>query len=166
MKDRMDFYEKNLEKVNYWLQFAEAKNAAMIAFTVAMLAVIYSFFDNIVVLVILSLVYVIALSILICSMFPLGNMDADTRNGDYQEKDNYLYWKDIAKYSKRDYIESISKQFFACSTDNVSKQEVMLVEEIITNARIAKYKYRMFELATKGVIAGTILIPICLIVIA
>lgn len=42
MKDRIEFLEKNLERINSWLQFAEAKNAAMIAFIVAMLAVIYA----------------------------------------------------------------------------------------------------------------------------
>lgn len=165
MKDRIDFYEKNLERVNYWLQFAEAKNAAMIAFVVAMLAVIYSFFSNIIMLVILSLVYVIALIISTLSMFPKGNMNTNIRDGDYvEEKDNYLYWKDIAKYSKTDYIEKVNKQFFDNnSSETTSRQEFMLAEEIITNARIAKYKYYMFELATKVVIVGTVLIPICLI---
>ena len=43
---------------------------------------------------------------------------------------------------------------------------MMLAEEIITNARIAKYKYKMFELATKVVIIATVIIPICLIIIA
>ena len=42
MNKNVEFYEKNLERVNYWLQFAEAKNAAVIAFIVAILAVIYS----------------------------------------------------------------------------------------------------------------------------
>ena len=38
---KIDFYEKNLDRVNYWLQFAEAKNAAIIAFVVAALAVFF-----------------------------------------------------------------------------------------------------------------------------
>lgn len=168
MKDRIEFLEKNLERINSWLQFAEAKNAAMIAFIVAMLAVIYSFFTNIVMLVILSIVYVIALIISILSMFPKGNMNVDTKDGVYDvAKDNYFYWKDIAKYTKADYVEKVCKQFFQNSNkEAVSKQEMMLAEEIITNARIAKYKYKMFELATKVVIIAIVIIPICLIIIA
>ena len=168
MNDRIDFFEKNLERVNSWLQFAEAKNAAMIAFIVAMLALIYSFFDNIVILVILSVVYVIALIISILSMFPKGNLNIDIKNGDYAEgKDNYFYWKDIAKYTKNDYAERVCNHLFPNLNDEaIGKHEMMLAEEIITNARIAKYKYMMFELATKVVIVGTVIILICLIVIA
>ena len=168
MKDRIDFFEKNLEKVSSWLQFAEAKNAAMIAFIVAMLAVIYSFFTNIVMLVILSIVYVIALIISILSMFSKEDMKVDIKDGVYdEENDNYFYWKHIAKYTKTDYVDRVCKQFFQDSRDEaVGKQEIMLAEEIITNARIAKYKYKMFGLATKVVIVGTVIIPVCLIVIA
>ena len=38
--EKIEFYEKNLDRINYWLQFAEAKNAAVIAFVVAILTAI------------------------------------------------------------------------------------------------------------------------------
>ena len=133
-----------------------------------MLAIIYSFFTNIVMLVVLSIVYVIALMILIFSMFPMGNMNVDTGDGVYDEKkDNYFYWKDIAKYTKTDYVDRVYKQFFQDSGEEAcGKQEIMFAEEIITNARIAKYKYKMFELAAKVVIVVTVMLPIGLIVLA
>ena len=36
MIDYISFFEKQLERVNYWLSYAETKNAAMIALNVAM----------------------------------------------------------------------------------------------------------------------------------
>ena len=66
-----DFHEKNLERVNYWLQFAEAKNAAIIAFIVAILAVIFSIEEqNDIILVIITTIYVAALVIAIISFYP------------------------------------------------------------------------------------------------
>ena len=168
MNDRVEFYEKNLERVNYWLQFAEAKNAAMIAFVVAILAVLSSFFEkHLVMLLVVSIVYLCGMIISICSMFPKGNMNVDEKDGEYKKTDNLLYWKDIAKYSKTDYVETVNQRLFANVNQNtLNDYEIMLAEEIIANARIANYKYSKFDLASKVVIVGTVLVPIFLIIIA
>lgn len=42
MIDYISFFEKQLERVNYWLSYAETKNAAMIALNVAICAALIS----------------------------------------------------------------------------------------------------------------------------
>lgn len=158
--DKIDFYEKNLDRVNYWLQFAEAKNAAMIAFIVAVLSIFNASFINCYLRILFYVVFLLALCLSLCSMLPKSNMNVDKVDGKYSDEDNYFYWNDIAKYSKSDYVNRINELF---KSDNSSMLELMLASEIITNARIAKHKFSMFRLAGCVVIIGTILIPILFI---
>lgn len=80
-------------------------------------------------------------------------------------KDNILFWGDLAKYSASDYIKWVNKVLLE-SSNKITKQELMYAEEIITNSRIAQYKYQMFEYAVKISIVATILIPIFLFIVA
>lgn len=167
-EQKQNHLEKSLERVNGWLQFAEAKNAALIAFLIAILAIIFSsdLFDNIVVITILTTLYVIALIISIFSFYPKGNMDANITNEEYDPKDNLLYWKHIAKYSIDDYLEKFYGDFELSYQKPFKLNERLYAEEIITNARIAKRKYKMFESAVIIVALTTIVIPVFLIIIA
>lgn len=158
---KIDFYEKNLDRVNYWLQFAEAKNAAIIAFVVAALAVFFSL-NNIIIVAIVTPLYIIGLILSVMSLKPKGNMDANEKIGEYKSCDNSLYWKDIAKYSKIDYVKKINKEFFINNQEE-SDVELMFAEEIITNARIAQFKYEKVSLAINFLIIGSSFFPVALI---
>lgn len=160
MMDKIDFYEKNLDRVNYWLQFAEAKNAAMIAFIVTVLSIFNASFNNCYLRMLFYVVFLLALCISIFSILPKSNMNVDKVDGKYSDEDNCFYWNDIAKYSKNDYVNKINELF---KSDNSSMLELMLASEIITNARIAKHKFTLFRAAGRFVIIGTILIPILLV---
>ena len=168
MEKRVEFYEKNLDRVNYWLQFAETKNAAAIAFIVAMLAVVYTsnLIDNLVLVILITAVYVVSLIIAILSLYPQYKKDVKSSDGTYKNTDNLLFWNDIAKYSVDDYIDKVTKNFFKNNNAIISALELSFVEEIITNARIAKFKYNMFRTSVGFSILGTVLIPIFLIIIA
>lgn len=166
-----EFYEKNLERVNYWLQFAETKNAAAIAFIVAILAVIYSsdVIGNVWFKIVLTIVYVISLIAALISFFPQYRKDVNISVGQYTTDDNILFWKDIAKYSVEDYISKVNEiNLDLSNADNVNTFEIekIFVEEIITNARIAQFKYNMFIYAVKYAIIGTVLFPIFMIIVA
>lgn len=166
---KLEFHEKNLERVNYWLQFAETKNAAVIAFIVAILAVIYTsmLINNKALLIIISIVYVVSLILAISSLFPQYKKDVSRADGIYKDGvDNFLFWKDLAKYSAEDYIKGVNKVLFEEGNSSISKQEMAYAEEIITNARIAQYKYAMFEKSVIAAIVGTIMIPVFLIIVA
>ena len=163
-----DFLEKSLERMNGWLQFAEAKHAALIAFLVAILAVLYGgdFVSNAIFKMIIAIIYLIALIISIYSFYPKGHMRASESNGSYGNNDNLLFWKDVAKYSVEDFLKKVYKDFMGKDRTSFEERELLYAYEIIDNARIAKRKYELFENAVKVTIFGTILIPIFLIIIA
>ena len=163
--EKIEFYEKNLDRINYWLQFAEAKNAAVIAFVVAILAVIWTsdYSDNTCMVIIISMLYITSLVISLYSFYPQGkNININDKMKDCREEDNLLFWDDIAKYSLKDYIECVNNQM-GFEKDNGSKIETMYVEEIITNARIAKKKYKCFKWSVIVSIIATILIMLLVI---
>ncbi|MGP1434028.1 MAG: Pycsar system effector family protein [Catonella sp.] len=163
--DKINFYEKNLERINYWLQFAEAKNAAIIAFAISILVVIWTskLSDNIYIATIISFFYLISLIISLCSFYPKGkNLNINEKIEEYNSNDNFLFWNDIAKYSAKDYIEGINKQV-QFENDDISAMEKMYVEEIISNARIAKIKYKKFKYSVVISIIGTFVIFIALV---
>lgn len=168
MNKNVEFYEKNLERVNYWLQFAEAKNAAVIAFIVAILAVIYSgdVIGNAWFNIILTVIYVISLVASLISFFPQYKKDVNVSAGQYKTEDNILFWNDIAKYSIEDYINKVNVVNANENNTNASEIERTYVEEIITNARIAQFKYSMFKFAVKIAIGGTVLFPLFMIIVA
>lgn len=184
---RVEFYQKNLDSVNYWLQFAETKNAATIAFVSAVLAIIHSsnIINNEVFKIIITIGYIVSLSISLCSYFPITksipiikkipiiknitttkNFNAFVSDGTYKEKDNYLFWGDIAKYSVDDYLKLVNVDFGGNSENSSTPLEEKYAEEIIINARIAKTKYDLFEFSLKVLVVTTVFIPVFMIIVA
>ena len=70
MIDYISFFEKQLERVNYWLSYAETKNAAMIALNVAICAALISMSlsDRLYVIAMVGLL--VSTIILMVSFFP------------------------------------------------------------------------------------------------
>lgn len=163
--DVRDFLEKSLDRVNYWLQFAETKHAALIAFLVAVLAVLHSgdFINLYIFKLIMTIIYLGALVISIISFFPRYDKDTSRSTGMYKNNDNLLFWKDIAKYSEHDFLKKMYKDFFEKEKQNFDKEEKQYVEEIIINARIAKYKFDLFRTATIVVVVGISLMALFLV---
>ncbi len=166
----IEFQEKNLDRVNYWLQFAEAKNAALIAFTVAILAVVYQtpIISDTVLCIIITISHVAVLIITIIATMPRNNEYIHNKIDVYRETDNLIYWKDISKYAIDDYIEILNGylNFDENLSDLDKKQIYIYSEEIIINSRIARKKYELFSLALKISILGNVLIPLSLLIIA
>lgn len=167
-KERIDFYEKSLERVNVWLQFAEAKHGAIIAFAVAVLAVIYEekieLYHSFKVL--LSVGYVISISISLISFLPIFRVDTQTNQGRHLEQDNMCYWKDICKYSTESYVKRVNREIFEKPNRVPRKVEKLLADEIIANARIANKKYILFRYSIFILAFVTILLPVFLMITA
>lgn len=109
------------------------------------------------------MLYITSLVISLYSFYPQGkNININDKMKDCREEDNLLFWDDIAKYSLKDYIECVNNQM-GFEKDNGSKIETMYVEEIITNARIAKRKYQSFKWSVIVSIIATILIMLLVI---
>lgn len=166
MQEQKEFLDKNLDSVNSWLQFAEAKNAALIAFVVAMLAVIYGgeVINLLVLKTVITVIYVISLFLSVISFYPKYEKNVGVCDGTYEVDDNLLFWKDISKYSVNDYLKAVSEKIFETESNRFNLVQRMYAEEIITNARIAKVKYKLFEAATKFVALATVLLPIFIII--
>lgn len=165
MQEQRDFLDKSLDSINYWLQFAETKNAAMIAFVVAMLAVIYGgeVINHLTLKIVITIIYVISLLLSVISFYPKYEKNVWICDGTYEVDDNLLFWKDISKYSVNDYLKAVNEKIFQVESDRFDLAQRMYAEEIITNARIAKAKYMLFEAATKFVALATVLLPIFII---
>ncbi len=163
-----ELLEKSLERVNFWLQFAEAKHAALIAFILAVLAIIYGgdFIDNFIFETITATFYLAALVISMVSFSPRYDKDVSRKIGNYSNNDNLLYWKDIAKYADEDFLKRIYKDFLSEDKNSFKVSERLYAQEIIINARIADKKYNLFQLSVKIAIVATVLIPIFLIIVA
>lgn len=165
---RITFYEKSLDRVNYWLQFAETKHAALIAFVIAVLAVIYSS-DNIInaeYKIILTIGYTISLGISLLSFLPIYKFNIHLKMGEYLEKDNILFWGDICKYTLDDYMFKVNREIFTDKEKTFTKEEELFSEEILINSRIANRKYKLFKYSLFVVILFTILLPVFIIIVA
>ena len=91
------------DNVNNWVTFAEAKNAAIIAFNVACISCIWDI-EGIKEIKILP--YIWGLGIIVSTIMALISFVPQTGKGisdneKQSDSDNLLFFKDIAKYSKK-----------------------------------------------------------------
>ncbi len=141
------------KNVNDWLIFMEAKNAALIAFNVACMAVICN--------VTLSsegkiVFYIVCIGIIISTIMALISFMSKTNKnilnkGNPYESDNLIFYKDIAKYDKKEYIKKIFKQYEKINIpyNEILKLEEDFAEEIIYNSNIVIRKDKWFNYALK-----------------
>lgn len=153
-KELVDFFDKQLDRTNYWLSFAEAKNGALLAINVAIMAVLASVFDNAPVICTIALIcFIISCGACLLSFFP--NVKSRPTNQNYKKKEdinpNLLFFGDIAKMlSTEKYIElSLSMYFAGKETVQYDKETYDLASEVLMNSRIAVQKYNVFKCAAK-----------------
>ena len=154
-KEMIEFFDKQLERTNYWLSFAEAKNGALLAINVAIMAVIVSLFDSAPIICTVSIICFIVSSVAcLKSFFPNTNSRPEKREkSDLKqgEEDNLLFYGDIAKIASTfEYVELSSKRYFPGKA--IIKDDKMiydLASEILINSRITLQKYTDFKRAVK-----------------
>lgn len=132
--------------VNYWLQFAEAKNIALIAFNIAFLTILLN--SSISILIAFSS-SILILSTICClvSFIPFTSIN-NTKADCIKEEDNLFFYKDIAKYDADQYLQKIAQRYFEnISVETLSTHKIAIdyIKEIICNAKIACRKYRFFK---------------------
>lgn len=156
-----------LSNVNNWLIFAEAKNAAIITFDLAVIASIagIDFFRNNIFIFHISIIGIFfSLVIALYSFKPEGNI----KKNDYDpqsELDNLIYYADIVKYNEAGYIKALSKKYLQKDIHINQVQEVELdySKEIVYNSKIAYKKYKLFKYSL-NIILITIILSIIIIV--
>ena len=153
-KELDELLEKNFSNVNSWLNFAEAKNAANIAFVVACIAAIFSLEDKNVLLYIICILLIISGICSLVSFLPrLGNKVVKTISIIFKNKkrkakeDNLIFFENIKEYKGDTYIKQVCKIYFGENKFNSTKYQLDLSDEIVYNSDIASRKYKFFKLA-------------------
>ncbi len=153
--------------VNNWLTHAEAKNAAIIAFNVACLSFIWGMKD---IAAIKILIYIICSGMLLSTIMALISFFPKTGKetkgqGTRGDQDNLIFYMDIAKYNKEQYIKAIFKQYMKIDIleSDIQKIEKDFSAEITYNANIVIRKYKWFSYAMKTDIFVLILLLIAVI---
>lgn len=146
-----DLLKETFENVNNWLNFAEAKNAAILAFAIALLAAVGSmeYFTS---QRIGFILHVLGTSIcMICSLISfLPNQGKDKKREDgCSEADNLIFYQDIAKYDPKGYLKAVYKRYRGETIDErqMRKIELDFATEITVNAAITVRKYAWFKRA-------------------
>lgn len=157
----IDFLKDQLERINYWLSFAEAKNGAVMAINIALMTIVVDLFSYSPCLCALILCSLTVSSIIcIVSFWPNLKTHADNKGKSIDcDQLNLLFYSDIAKLTEEKYKKEIKtkyKDIFAnCNSDNKLVEDYL--SEIHINSTIANRKYCFFTLAMKVDILSLVL---------
>ena len=143
--------ENTFSNINNWLSFAEAKNAALIAFNIAVLTAMLGSVD---VLNKNVLYYIINCALIISSGLALMSFKPKTGNNkrtiqSSNDADNLLLFTHIAKYTKEKYLIAVYRKYLNIikREEDLSKIELDYADEITYNAQITVNKYAWFNRA-------------------
>lgn len=153
------------ENVNRWLQFAEAKNGALIGINGLFLFKSIDFFidtingkltSSIVLIGVTILIFLLGMVKSLKSFFPNDSVYEDQNDDleriDDNENNVLIFYNDICKYkSSKKYLITVYKDYFDkdIQSRNLRKIELDYAKEILINSRITSYKNNSFKLALK-----------------
>lgn len=163
MKNKIDnFLYDNLERMNYWLQFAEAKNGSLIVLDVAVITIICSlgltgFY------LIFNIIYCMSLLLSLLSFAPNSKFVNFFSKNTKKSTDNLLFWKDVSKYNIDEYMNELDN-IFETKKYKYSKIQKEIICQILSNSKIANYKYSMFSISLNIAIFGILLLLIFFII--
>lgn len=151
MKNKMiqSFLLNELDRVDKWLSFGEAKNAALIAFNVAALSVNMDF-RCLLLLALVRILMVFSILISLASFWPnlakqVDGIQSKPPSNCY-ETNNYLYFGDIALLNNgNEYLQIIMSRYLTKESNIINTYYLDLAEEIVINSRIAVKKYKYFK---------------------
>ena len=142
-----EHFEKQLQQTNYWLSFAEAKNAAIIVFNVTLIGLLFdSLNEDHITCLISTILFVISCLISLYSFLP--NMN---RIDEESCERNLIFYGDIAKIGKtEEYIKLTIKEYFP-DVENIalSKLAKDAASEVHINSQITVNKMNLFKRAAK-----------------
>ena len=168
------------QNVNDWLKFAEAKNAALLAFSgtamTAMLTVLVTaqYLPNALKIGLLIAVGLLNICTLLCavSFLPKVNLEKLLWLGNKPYKksnptstDNLYYFGDLKKYSSIELLDSLNKYYFNnLITSPYSKEVHDLAVQISINSNITSTKFYLFTYALYFLIGSIVCVPITIFV--
>ncbi len=146
---------KIFENVNRWLEYGERKNAYVLTFVAAELALV-KFFDlslqhwqTVTSLGILGLSLLLTiLSFLPKTRIPDAIYFLATSWIRPHKTDNLLFFEHIARYSVSDYISALQEHYSTTPAIKGNRYLEDLCNQIVVNAGIAASKFRAFRVVT------------------
>lgn len=129
---------------NDWLKFAETKTATLLAANGVIIFGLFRIFkdtETIHNIFLSSVIILLSLSIFVnlLSLIPSLKIPFILYTKKKSENDNLLYFGDIVKYSKTEYLTKIKN-----GTNEFTEFEQYYASQIIVNSVIALKKYRLF----------------------
>ncbi|EMK6556915.1 hypothetical protein B4939_13015 [Vibrio cholerae] len=164
----IDVLKDTLSKVNDWIKFAEAKNAANVAFCSASIWALLRMIgsgDNIVgAFLIYIYVCVAMLSIGLCLSFVsfIPKLSSPWISlPEKHENDNLLFFGAACKYSGESYL----KKLYDGKIEKIENYalERMYAEQIVINSKVAWIKFKQFDIAIAFTLSA-ILTPLFLFI--
>ncbi len=147
MEERLRFI---LSLVNDWLKFAEAKNGVLLAVDLGILVALSgsissSLLPKVTMLFAIVLVFLAVVAVLV-SFIPQTRLRNSIRApATLQQGSSLLFFAHIAEYEPDSYMKALYSQIHQ-DTTVVSSLELDYSGQIITNSRIALFKYRCFNI--------------------
>ncbi len=166
--NRTESLEKIFNNVNVWLHFAEAKNAAILAFNIAAISAIneFNFAKEI-----QFISYILQIAVFISTIIALASFSPvlkyiELRKMKKERNINLLLFSDIACFSdSNEYLKKIYKEYWNEQGDLASQIEKDFCFEIYENSKIAVKKYQFFRVSL-WIDIGTCIVIIMLLIAA
>lgn len=161
-KDKIELLNSIFENVNKWLQWGEAKNAAIFAANIAILLATLSVISDFkcikitpFIIALLVGIILIFLSSIACfiSLYPqLDKVRPCKDEGNVKQNrnshSNVIFFADCSKFeSGQNYLEAFNKKLEDIDDPNFSIENDYACE-IIINSRICNFKYRWFKISS------------------
>lgn len=168
------------QNVNDWLRFAEAKNAALLAFSgTAMTAILTVLItaqglpNSLRIGLLISTIFLNSCTLLCAlSFLPKTNLERLLwiRDKPYRKlkptiTDNLYYFGDLQKYSSAELLEALNKQYVNNSAIlPYGKESNDIAIQIIINSSIASMKFYLFTYALYFLIISIVTVPITMLI--
>lgn len=143
-------FEAQLEKVNTWLSFAEAKNGLLIGFNVAAINIVIEHYSQYqIISTIIILLFIISGIINLISFFPRLNNNSLKNAKSEKAGCNLLFGGNIAELNDVNMLldKTVERYFSTYDEKEYSNKVIDLANEVLINSQIAKLKYSYFKKA-------------------
>lgn len=146
-KTILEYFVKQLDRVDKWLTFAEAKNAALIVLNSGIIAKCIDLYfkeDTISIrcyIISAMIIGVISLSMSLYTFMPNISSKIKMHKGNYKENPNLVFYNDISEFYDADEYVKIVKLKYGWEIDGQENGEEIpyirdLAQEIIINSQI------------------------------
>ena len=157
----LDTIRDTRSKVNDWLKYAEAKNAANIAFCsasifgVVRIVLSKSELSSYIYLYCYLVVFFLSLSLFLSLVSFMPKLKTPwVKIGEREDNDNLLYFGHAGKYSGSKYLD---KLYLGKAVNSGNYEvELMYCDQIVVNSKVAYIKFTQFDLAIKFTISAII----------